>query len=51
MNYNSAGDVNLPPSTFSLAVQGTLNISLVSHRIIKITDKKVPLSLLAANTK
>lgn len=35
----------------SLAVQGTLNISLLSHRIIKITDKKVLLSLLPANTK
>lgn len=35
----------------SLAVQGTLNISLVSHRIIKITDKKVLLTLLPANTK
>lgn len=35
----------------SLAVQGTLNISLVSHRIIKITDKKLLLSLLPANTK
>lgn len=35
----------------SVAVSGTLNISLVSHRIIKITDKKVLLSLLPANTK
>lgn len=35
----------------SVAVSGTLNISPVSHRIIKITDKKVLLSLLPANTK
>lgn len=35
----------------SVAVSGTLNISRVSHRIIKITDKKVLLSLLLANTK
>lgn len=35
----------------SVAVLGTLNVSLVSHRIIKITDKKVLLGLLPANTK
>lgn len=35
----------------SVSVRGTLNISLVSHRITRITDKKVLLSLLPANTK
>lgn len=35
----------------SVSVPRTLNISLVSHRTTRITDKKVLLSLLPANTK